>query len=104
MCGDAKGADVPYVLIEHDVEEWGTFKTGFLDDLERRRRAGSKGGRVYRTANDPNKVVVLLEWQTADKAHEFVASLEINEWMQWSTSNVATPRVTVVEAALDIEA
>ena len=65
---------------------------------------GSKGGRVYRTANDPNKLVVLLEWQTADKAHEFVASLELNEWMQWSTSNVATPRVTVVEAAFDSEA
>lgn len=95
---------MPYVLIEHEVAEWGTFKTVFLDDLERRRRAGSKGGRVYRTANDPNKLVVLLEWETADKAHEFVASLELNEAMQWSTSNVATPRVTVIEAAFDSEA
>jgi len=102
--GKRKERDVPYVLIEHDVAVWETFKTVYLDDLERRRRAGSKGGRVYRTANEPNKIVVLLEWDSAEKAHEFAASLELNEAMQWSTSNVGTPRVSVIEPALDSEA
>ena len=33
---------MPYVLIEHDVADWETFKSVYLDDLERRRRGGSK--------------------------------------------------------------
>ena len=59
-----KEAYVPYVLIEHDVGDWGDFKDVYLDDLERRRRSGSKGGQVYRTVAQPNKLVILLEWDT----------------------------------------
>ncbi len=93
-----------YVLIEHDVGDWETFKSVYLDDLERRRRGGSKGGWVYRTAKEPNKLVVLLEWDSAENAHAFADSLELVEAMQWSTSNVATPRVSVLESALETQA
>ena len=102
--GQRKEPDVPYVLIEHDVADWDTFKAVYMDDLERRRRGGSQGGWVYRTANEPNKLVVLLEWDSVEKANEFADSLELEEAMQWSTSNVATPRVSVLESALNSEA
>jgi heme-degrading monooxygenase HmoA len=92
------------VLIEHEVADWETFKSVYMDDLERRRRGGSKGGWVYRTVKEPNKLVVLLEWDNVEKAHEFADSLELEEAMQWSTSNVATPRVSVLESVLDTEA
>jgi uncharacterized protein (DUF1330 family) len=95
---------VAYVLIEHEVADWETFKAVYMDDLGRRKRGGSSGGRVYRTAGEPNKLVIVLEWDSVKNASEFIDSMELDEAMQWSTSNVGSPRVSVLESALDTEA
>jgi hypothetical protein len=102
--GQRKERDVPYVLIEHDVADWETFKAVFMDDLGRRKMNGAKGGRVYRTAGEPNKLVLLIEWDSVANAQEFTETMELGEAMQWSTSNVGSPRVSVLELALDSEA
>ncbi len=90
-----------YVLIEHRVGDFETFKQVYLDDAGRRARLGSKGGLVFRVADDPSSVVVLLEWDSVEDAREFAGSLELEQAMEWSTSNVSTPRVTVLDEALD---
>ncbi len=90
-----------YVLIEHRVGDFETFKQVYLDDAGRRARLGSKGGLVFRVADDLRNVVVLLEWESVEGAREFAGSLELEQAMEWSTSNVSTPRVTVLEEALD---
>ena len=48
--------------------------------------------------------MVLLEWDSVENAHAFADSLELEEAMQWSTSNVATPRVSVLESVLETQA
>lgn len=93
-----------YVLIEHLVGDYETFKTVYLDDMERRRRSGSKGGKVLRVSGDMNDIIILLEWDDLENAHEWADSLELDQAMRWSTSNVATPRVVVLEDAMDSEA
>jgi heme-degrading monooxygenase HmoA len=93
-----------YVLIEHLVGDYETFKQVYLDDAARRQRGGSKGGKVFRASDDPMDIIIVLEWDTAERAHEFTKSLELDQAMEWSTSNVATPRVTVLEHAMDSEA
>ncbi len=92
-----------YVLIEHLVGDYETFKRVYLDDGPRRGRGGSRGGRVFRVSDDPNDIVILLEWDTVERAQAFAASLELHEAMKWSTSNVATPRVVVLEHIMDSE-
>ena len=89
-----------YVLIEHRVGDFETFKQVYADDAERRARLGCTGGVVFRVADDPDNVIVMLEWETVEGAREFAGSLELEQAMEWSTSNVATPRVTVLEEAL----
>lgn len=89
-----------YVLIEHRVGDFEIFRKVYADDAERRERLGSKAGVVFRVADDPDKVVVLIEWETVECARDFAGSLELEQAMEWSTSNVATPRVTVLEEAL----
>ena len=92
-----------YVLIEHTVGDCEIFGRVYLDDGERRARLGSRGGRVYRSDGDPNAVFIVLDWDGPEGAHEFAESLELHEAMQWSTSNVGTPRIEVLEHAFDSE-
>jgi heme-degrading monooxygenase HmoA len=89
-----------YVLIEHRVGDFEIFKKVYLDDAERRERLGCHGGQVFRVADDPNNVIVMLEWETVEGARDFAGSLELEQAMEWSTSNVATPRVTVLDVAM----
>jgi heme-degrading monooxygenase HmoA len=90
-----------YVLIEHRVGDFETFRQVFLDDAERRARLGSRGGVVYRVADDPGNVIVVLEWDTLEQAREFAGSLELEQALEWASSAVSTPRVTVLDAAFD---
>jgi hypothetical protein len=92
-----------YVLIEHTVGDFETFRKVYLDDGPRRARLGSKGGRVYRGVDDPNDVFIVLDWDGPKGAKEFAGSLELHEAMQWSTSNVGMPRIEVLEHAFDSE-
>jgi heme-degrading monooxygenase HmoA len=93
-----------YVFTEHIVGDYETFKKVYLDDEERRKSGGSQGGRMYRVNDDPNDIVIILEWDTAAHAREFANSLDLREAMRWSASSVSTPRVTVLEHLLDSEA
>jgi heme-degrading monooxygenase HmoA len=88
-----------YVLIEHRVGDFETFSKVYADDAARRKRLGARGGVVYRVVDDPDNVIVMLEWDSVEGAREFAGSLELEQAMEWSTSNVATPRVTVLEEA-----
>jgi heme-degrading monooxygenase HmoA len=90
-----------FVLIEHRVGDFEKFKQVFLDDAVRREELGSRGGVVYRVADDPGNVIVVLEWDTVEHAREFAGSLELEEALDWAGSGVSTPRVTVLDVALE---
>jgi heme-degrading monooxygenase HmoA len=99
--GDGKVGSVAWVLIEHRVGDFEVFRQVFLGDATRRERLGCKGGRVYRVVDDPRTVIVMLEWDDVEAAREFAGSLELEQAMEWSASHISTPRVTVLEVALE---
>jgi len=90
-----------FVLIEHRVGDFDRFKKVFQDDAERRGGMGCRGGVVYRVADDPGIVIVVLEWATLEAARDFAGTLELEEAVEWASSDIATPRVTVLDVALE---
>jgi hypothetical protein len=74
-----------YLLIHHEVTSYEKLKRVFDDDAGRRRRSGSKGGRLFCSAENPGHVVALLEWQDLDSAKKFAASYELHEATEWGT-------------------
>jgi heme-degrading monooxygenase HmoA len=47
-----------------------------------RKASGSAGGRVFRSADNPNEVVILLEWDDLEKARQFAQSEDLRQTMQ----------------------
>ncbi len=69
-------------LVIHHVEDYNKWKPVFDEDSGPREAAGGQGGMLYRDANDPNNMVILWEWEDAQKAREFAQSPRLIEVMQ----------------------
>jgi hypothetical protein len=90
-----------YVLIQHEISDFEMLKRVYMDDAERRRRLGCQRGHIWRAADDPNNVSVVLEWDTVENAREFAGSFELEQAMHWSSAQSPTTRVTVFEEVLE---
>ena len=91
-----------FVLIEHRVGDFEKFKQVFQGDALRREGLGCpEAAVVYRVADDPGNLIVILEWDTVEDARRFAGSLELEEALDWAGSGVTTPRVTVLDVALE---
>ncbi|OFW61008.1 MAG: hypothetical protein A2133_04330 [Actinobacteria bacterium RBG_16_64_13] len=94
---------MPYVLIQHNVAKYAAFEPVFTGDEERRRRLGSKGGKLFRNVADPNNLFALFEWDTVENARKFAESYELREAVQWASDSMP-PRATVVDVIMDTDA
>ena len=92
-----------YVFIEHKIGEWSEFENIFRADAARRRRLGSKGGKVFRSPDDPSNVYIVLEWDDLEGARKFATGLETHEAMEWATSGIWS-MVSVVENVIEVDA
>jgi heme-degrading monooxygenase HmoA len=74
---------MPYLLVRHKVEDYDSWKPVFDHDHgATREQWGSKGGRILRNAEDPNELVILLEWDSLENARQFAIADDLREAMQ----------------------
>ncbi|MHC4218676.1 MAG: antibiotic biosynthesis monooxygenase [Planctomycetota bacterium] len=71
-----------YLLVRHKVQDFATWKAAFDDHGSDRKASGSMGGLLFRNTGDPNEVLVLMEWDSAEHAQRFVDSQDLGEAMQ----------------------
>ncbi len=72
-----------HFLVHHKVEDYKTWKSVFDGHSFLRSEAGSLGGKIFRSTNDPNEVFTLLEWDSLANAQKFAQS-SIKEAMKKS--------------------
>ncbi len=65
---------MPYVLVRHKVEDYTTWKPMFDEGEMGRRALGSKGGYVFRNADDANEVFILMEVTDLEQARQAAQS------------------------------
>ena len=70
-----------YVLVKQTVADYARWKPIFDAVGANRVAGGSKGGQLFRSADDPNEVVMLFEWDL-EKARQFSQSDELRAKMQ----------------------
>jgi heme-degrading monooxygenase HmoA len=70
------------LIIRHKVKDYLKWKSMFDEHGAKRKAAGSKGGRLFRSEKDPNEVVILFEWQDLGKARQFAESEDLRKTME----------------------
>ncbi len=73
---------MPYILIRHKVKNYAGWKPVFDEHGATSEENGSWGGHLFRNADDPNEIVILLEWDSLEKARKFVKSEDTKKAMQ----------------------
>jgi len=71
-----------YILVRQKVEDYDKWKPVYDADAARRKAGGSQGTRVFRSASDPNEVLVLLTWTDLESARRFAEAPELRDAMQ----------------------
>ncbi|NLV72758.1 MAG: DUF1330 domain-containing protein [Actinobacteria bacterium] len=94
---------MPYVLVQIDVHDFAEFEAIFVGNADRRHQWGSKGGRVFQVTGDPKKCIVLLEWDDADRAQDFIDSPEFRVAAEWAADGL-TFKATVLNEVLQSDA
>jgi hypothetical protein len=85
-----KGATSVHVLqIEYPVPDYGAWKAAFDRDLLDREGSGVRRYRVLRPTDDPNYVLIDLEFDEAERAEAYLAALQ----SQFYSSQDASPAV-----------
>jgi hypothetical protein len=70
-----------YVMVTHTVADYARWKPIFDEDGANREIGGSQGGQIFRSADGPNEVVILFEWDL-EKARQYSQSEEVRAKMQ----------------------
>ena len=72
---------MPYVIVKQKVADYARWKSIFDADGANRESAGSQGGQLWRSADDPNEVVILFEWDL-EQARQYSQREEVRAKMQ----------------------
>jgi heme-degrading monooxygenase HmoA len=75
---------MPYILVRHKVEDYAKWRLAYDEHGAARQASGCKGTHVFRNAEDPNEIVILLEWDDLENARQLIQSEDLREAMQRS--------------------
>ncbi len=70
------------MLVRHKVKDYVRWKSVLDGSIAMRKAGGEKSYQIFRTADDPNNLVVLFGWDNLDNARKFAQSEELREGMQ----------------------
>lgn len=85
--------------IEHPITDYSTWRTAFDGFEPARHAAGVTGQRIRRPVDDPNYIVVALDFDSADRATVFRQFLENNVWSSTEASPALAgrPRTLILD-------
>ena len=73
---------MPYMLVRHKIQDYAKWKPVFDEHGSTRKTSGSKGGHLFRNADNPNELILLFEWDDLKKARQFVQSEDLRKAME----------------------
>lgn len=85
-----------YINVRHTCADYSAWRSVFDGDEARRRAGGATGvNQIYRDADDPNTINLILEWDNAENARKFLDDPALREVMQ-KAGVVGAPAVRAI--------
>lgn len=93
---------MPIVRIEHAVPNFEKWKQAFDSDPVDRKGSGVRRYQVFRAHDDPNYVMIDLEFDNQGKAEEFLRTME-RVWIGAGKAVMQNPRSRIADRVEAIE-
>jgi hypothetical protein len=87
---------MPILRIEHPVPDFEGWKTSFDSDPMGRKQAGVRRHQIFRASDDPNYVLIDLEFDTTGEAEALLAALR-GLWSRVEGTVMSNPQARIVE-------
>ncbi len=86
--------------IEHPIRDFDTWKGAFDRFSDFRQQSGVRRYQVLRPTDDPNYVIIELEFDSPSEAEAFLAALRRNVWSsrEAAPALLGEPQTRIVEA------
>lgn len=88
---------MPTVRIEHAVPDYSAWKQVFDSDPVGREKVGVRRYQVLRAVDDPNVVMIDLDFDTREEAEAFLATMR-GIWSQVQGTLIHEPQARVAES------
>ena len=76
---------MPDLIIRQQVEDYGSWKALFDQDVATRRACGSQGSRIFRNTAIPNEIIILFTWDDLDRARLYFQADDLQIEMAGAT-------------------
>jgi quinol monooxygenase YgiN len=70
------------LLVRHKVADYERWKAAFDQQMAVRHHGGERSCRIFRSADDPNELTLLFEWEDLNRARSFMNSPEARSYIQ----------------------
>ena len=88
--------------IEHPVPDFNGWKKAFDSDPADRKQSGVKRYKIFRQTDNPNYVIVDLEFDNLDEAKKLLAALQ-QLWKQVDGKVIIGPKARIIEMTEGME-
>jgi quinol monooxygenase YgiN len=86
------------LIVQHTVRDYDAWKPAFDEHESVRARYGCLGHTIYRDADNPNDVSILMDYESRERAEEFMRDPSLAEAMQ-KGGVISEPRATWLDTA-----
>jgi heme-degrading monooxygenase HmoA len=90
------------LMVHHKVADYNKWRAVYDSMAGTRQRYGEQGAQVLRSASDPNELVILTQWNTAEAARAFAGAAELKDALQ-KAGVISQPEVLILEDAPGVE-
>ncbi len=73
---------MPYMLVQHAVEDFAEWKAVFDGAASMRQDAGEKSAQIFHDAEDANSLTLLFEWHSLENARQYAENPDLKTAMQ----------------------
>jgi hypothetical protein len=88
--------NMEYMIVKHKVKDYNRWKPAFDAHATTRKNGGSKGGRLFKSSDNPNELTIIWKWDSIENARKFASSPDLEKVMR-EAGVIGKPEIYFIE-------